>query len=81
MSRGRRQLGIELVKRLLIFSVLPIVVSGCGLAGDRDFRAYNGCLARHPQDAIVCDGPQRAYEVDVSDLLTTAASLPAAAYR
>jgi hypothetical protein len=29
-------------------------------------RAYNTCLARHPEDAVVCEGPRQAYEVDPS---------------
>ena len=29
-----------------------------------DVRAYNTCLARHPEDALVCEGPRQAYEVD-----------------
>jgi hypothetical protein len=55
---------MEQVKRLLIVSALPVVLSGCGLAADRDVRAYNTCLARHPQDAVVCEGPRQAYDVD-----------------
>ena len=34
------------VKRLLIVSLLSIPLSGCGLAGGRDVRAYNTCLIR-----------------------------------
>jgi hypothetical protein len=55
---------MEDVKRLLILSALPVLLGGCGFAGDRDIRAYNTCLARHPQDAVVCEGPRQAYEVD-----------------
>jgi hypothetical protein len=51
------------VKRLLIISVLPVLVSGCSLAVDRDVRAYNTCLSRHPQDTVVSEGPRQAYEV------------------
>jgi len=52
------------VRRLLILSAFPVLLSGCGLAADRDVRAYNTCLARHPQDTVVCEGPRQAYEVD-----------------
>jgi hypothetical protein len=54
------------VKRLLIVSALSILLSGCGLAAGRDVRAYNTCVARHPQDAVVCEGPRQAYELDSS---------------
>ncbi len=54
------------MKRLLIISALSILLAGCGLAAGRDVRAYNTCVARHPQDAIVCEGPRQAYEVDNS---------------
>jgi len=52
------------MKRLLIVSALSILLSGCGLAAGRDVRAYHICLARYPQDAVVCEGPRQAYEVD-----------------
>jgi len=61
---GTRQVRIEAVKRLLIVSAFPVLVSGCGLGEGRDGRAYNTCLARHPEDAVVCEGPRQAYEVD-----------------
>ena len=44
-----------------------------GIAADRDARAYNGCLVRHPQDPVVCDGPLEAYRVDASDPASAAA--------
>jgi hypothetical protein len=68
---------MEQVKRLLIVSALPILLSGCGLSADRDIRAYNTCLARHPQDAAICDGPRQAYEVDGAVLEATSATSPA----
>jgi hypothetical protein len=52
------------VKRLLIILALPLIVSACGLADNRDVRAYNACMARHPEDAVICEGPRQAYEVD-----------------
>jgi|SRR5271163_158765 len=61
---GTRQVRIEAVKRLLIVSAFLVVLSGCGLGEGRDVRAYNTCLARHPQDVVVCEGPRQAYEVD-----------------
>jgi len=52
------------VRRLFLVSALPILVCGCSITSDRDVRAYNTCLARHPQDAVICEGPRQAYEVD-----------------
>jgi hypothetical protein len=54
------------VKRLMILATVPILVTGCGLSTDRDVRAYNTCLSRHPQDAVVCEGPRQAYELEPS---------------
>jgi hypothetical protein len=66
MSAGARLLGAEQVKRLLIISAFPVLLNGCDLAVDRDIRAYNTCLYRHLQNAVVCEGPRQAYEVDPS---------------
>src|ERR1700739_3927759 len=66
MSAGARLLGAEQVKRLLIISAFPVLLNACDLAVDRDIRAYNTCLYRHPQNAVVCEGPRQAYEVDPS---------------
>jgi hypothetical protein len=52
------------VKRLLIVSASLVTLSGCGLGEGLNIRAYNNCLARHPEDAVVCEGPRQAYEVD-----------------
>jgi hypothetical protein len=51
------------VKPLLIGSALLVLLGGCGLTPGRDVRAYNICLARHPQHAVICEGPRQAYEV------------------
>ena len=54
------------VRRLIILSALPVLVSGCGLRPGLDVRAYNTCLSRHPRDAVVCEGPRQAYELERS---------------
>ena len=61
---GTRQIRIQAVKRLLMVSAFLVVLSGCGLGIGRDVRAYNTCVARHPEDAVVCEGPRQAHEVD-----------------
>ena len=69
------------MQQLLIASALSLIVSACSLSVDRETRAYNGCLARHPQEAPVCEGPRQAYEVDASDIPARAtASRPGAGY-
>jgi hypothetical protein len=54
------------VNRLLIVPALAVLLSGCSLDASRDVRAYNTCLARHPQDVVVCEGPRQAYETEPS---------------
>jgi hypothetical protein len=54
------------VNRLLIVPGLAVLLSGCSLGASRDVRAYNTCLARHPQDVVVCEGPRQAYETEPS---------------
>ena len=52
------------MKRLLIVSAFPLFLSCCGIAPDSNIRAYNNCLARHPDGAALCEGPRQAYEVE-----------------
>ena len=80
MGRGRR-LGTEQVQKLLIALAFSLFVSACTLPAGRDIRAYNVCIARHAQEAVVCEGPRQAYEVDASDIPARAtANRPAAGY-
>jgi hypothetical protein len=69
------RLSVARVKQLLILSTLAIVLTGCGLPSGRDVRAYNACVARHPQEAALCDGPRQAYEVDAATLQVGAGSI------
>lgn len=69
------------MQKLLIGSALLLIVGACSLPADRDTRAYNVCLARHPQEAAVCEGPRQAYEVDPTDIPARAiASRPDASH-
>jgi hypothetical protein len=68
-------LGVTRVKQLLILSTFGIVLTGCALAAGRDVRAYSACLARHPGETALCEGPRQAYEVDVATLQAGAASI------
>lgn len=67
------------MRRLLTISALAIVLSSCGLPVDRDVRAYNGCMSRHPQEAALCEGPREAYEVDTATFQQRAAAISAPA--
>ena len=63
-------------KALLILSPLLLLFTGCGVTPERNVRAFNACLTRHPQDAVVCEAPLQAYDVDLPAL--AAKSLPGA---
>ena len=69
------QSGGEKLKQLLIVSVLPIVLTCCGLPTGRDVRAYDGCVAPHPKEVVVCEGPRQAYELDPTAFQARAASI------
>jgi hypothetical protein len=62
-------------KRSLILSGLLIALTSCGIATSRDSRAYNTCLARHRQEAVLCEGPRQAYELDPVAVQTRAAAI------
>jgi hypothetical protein len=62
------------VNRRLIVLALLVIIGGCSFAADRDIRAYNTCVRRHPQDTAVCDGPRQAYEFDGSILQADSAA-------
>jgi hypothetical protein len=65
-------------KHLVVASALTIVLTACGLPSERDARAHDACMSRHPQEAALCEGPRQAYEVDTWTLQARAAaySLP-----
>jgi hypothetical protein len=69
------------VERLVVVLALLVVLGGCSLAVGQDVRAYNTCLSRHPDDAMVCEGPRQAYELEPSVVQPrSVASRPAAGY-
>jgi hypothetical protein len=81
MSRGSQIRDRAMQQQLLIASALSLTVSACSLPADRETRAYNTCLARHSQEAVICEGPREAYEIDASDIPARAiASHPAGGY-
>jgi hypothetical protein len=60
------------VKQLLILSMIAIVLTGCSLSAGRDVRAYNACVARHPREVVLCEGPR---QVDAATLQAGAGSI------
>jgi hypothetical protein len=72
--RPTSKLRIEQVKHLLIGSALATILAGCALPAERDVRAYDTCMSRHPQEAPLCEGPLKAYEVDTSTFQARAAA-------
>jgi hypothetical protein len=71
------RLAVTCVNQLLIPSTLAIVLTGCALSTGRDVLAYNACIARHPGETALCEGPRRAYEVDAGTLQARAAAISA----
>jgi hypothetical protein len=63
------------VKHLVTLTMLAIVLTSCSLPAGRDVRAYNACVARHPDETALCEGPRQAYEVDAVTLQATAAAI------
>jgi len=61
------------VRRLLIATALPLIMTACAMSSDRDARAYNVCIVRHAEDPLVCEAPLQSYRVDASDLPSRAA--------
>jgi hypothetical protein len=57
---------VRQAKHVLIALTVAILLTGCGLPAERNVRAYDACMSRHPQDAPLCEGPREAYEVDTS---------------
>ena len=69
------RLSVARPRQLLILSMLAIVLTGCGSSAGRDVLAYNTCIARHPGETALCEGPRQAYEVDAETLQARAASI------
>ena len=69
------------VKHLLMASAVAMLMTGCGLPAERNVRAYDACISRHPQDEPLCEGPREAYEVNTStyQARATAITWPAGA--
>jgi hypothetical protein len=55
---------VRRAEHLLIASAVGILLTGCSLPAERNVRAYDACISRHPQDAPLCEGPRQAYDVD-----------------
>ena len=56
--------GVEKLNQLLRALVLPSALIGCSSPASRDALAYDACVARHPQEVALCEGPRQAYQLD-----------------
>jgi len=52
------------LRELLVASTLAVALSSCGSSASRDVLAYEACLARHPKEVALCEGPRQAYELN-----------------
>jgi hypothetical protein len=66
---------VTCVKQLLILSTLAIMLTGCVSSAGRDVPACNACIARHPGETALCEGPRQAYEADATPLQARAAAI------
>jgi hypothetical protein len=53
------------VKLFFVPLVSLFLLDGCAATLDRNVRAFNTCVARHPDDVVVCQAAWQAYEVGV----------------
>ena len=61
-------LGADKLLQLFSISALVITVTGCGSPTNLDVLAYDACIARHPQEVALCEGPREAYELEPTTL-------------
>jgi hypothetical protein len=53
-------------------SGITIALTGCSFTASRDVPAFDTCVARHPQEQVLCEGPRQAYELDPTAFQATA---------
>ena len=53
-------------------SGITIALTGCSFTASREVLAFDTCVARHPQDVTVCEGPRQAYELNPTPFQATA---------
>ena len=75
MLLGNGGLGMANLRQLLRISVLASVVTGCGPPIGLDVLVYDTCIARHPKDATLCEGPRQAYELEPTAYQARAAGI------
>jgi hypothetical protein len=66
--------GVEKLKQAISIALLAFAMTGCSYSASRDVRAYDACIARHPQEVAVCEGPRQAYELDPTAFTARAAA-------
>jgi hypothetical protein len=66
--------GVEKLNQLLCALVLTSALIGCSSPASRDVLAYDACIARHPQELALCEGPRQAYQLDPAAFQSRAVS-------
>jgi hypothetical protein len=63
-AQASGEFGAEKLRKLHIVSVLAIALTACGSPTSLNILAYDACIARHPQESAICEGPRQAYQLD-----------------
>jgi hypothetical protein len=58
------EFGVQKLNQLLCPLALTSALIGCSSPESRDVLAYDACIARHPQELALCEGPRQAYQLD-----------------
>jgi|SRR6516225_4359869 len=64
MQEWNGWLGLGKLWQLFSISALAIAATGCSFRPSLDVLAYDACVARHPQEIALCEGPRQAYELE-----------------
>ena len=67
--------GLKKLWQLLSVPALAIAVTGCVSPKNLDVLAYDTCVARHPQEVALCEGPRQAYELEPTAFQARAAGI------
>ena len=78
---GNRRIRVGAVKQMFVASAVILVLAGCAVPADRALRAYDACIARHPQEVVLCEGPRQAYEADTPTLQARAPDMRPAGWQ
>jgi hypothetical protein len=66
MRMGSDKSARKKLKQSISLSLVIMALTHCAYQPSRDVLAYNLCIARHPSEAPICEGPRQAYRLDLS---------------